>query len=233
MKKGFTYYAIAWAVLLALFNVIAFVSVGWIGREKYTASFWIGYVFITLSFIGQLGCAWFALKESDLQKFFYNVPLITTSYTGLILSFIFGGLCMLISPLPYWVGAILCSALLALNVLAVVKATAVADLVSAVDEKIKVQTFFINSLTVDAECLMAKAKSAEMKAECKKVYEAVRYSDPMSHEALSGIESQLSIQFVKLSEAVASNSVELAMEIAADFMMLLVERNKQCKVMKS
>ena len=168
MKKGFKYYAIAWAVLLALFNIIAFVSVGWIGQEKYTASFWIGYVFITLSFIGQLGCAWFALKESNLQKFFYNVSLITTSYTGLILSFVFGGLCMLISPLPYWVGVIVCSILLALNVLAVVKATAAVDLVSTVDEKIKIQTFFIKSLAVDAECLVAKAKSAEMKAHCKR-----------------------------------------------------------------
>lgn len=232
MKKGFKYYAIAWAVLLALFNIIAFVSVGWIGQEKYTASFWIGYVFITLSFIGQLGCAWFALKESNLQKFFYNVSLITTSYTGLILSFIFGGLCMLISPLPYWVGAILCAALLALNVVAVVKATAAVDLVSAVDDKIKVQTFFIKSLTVDAECLMAKAKSAEVKAECKKVFEAIRYSDPMSHDALSGIESQLSILFAKLSDAVANGSVDAVASIAEDFLILLNERNKKCRLLK-
>lgn len=232
MKKGFKYYAIAWAVLLALFNVIAFVSVGWIGYEKYTASFWIGYVFITLSFIGQLGCAWFALKEDNLQKLFYNVSLITTSYTGLILSFVFGGLCMLISPLPYWVGAILCAALLALNVVAVVKATAAVDLVSAVDEKIKVQTFFIKSLTVDAECLMAKAKSAEVKAECKKVFEAIRYSDPMSHDALSSVEGQITIQFAKLSETVANGSVESVAAVAEDLLILLTERNKKCRLLK-
>lgn len=232
MKKGFRYYAIAWTVLLALFNVIAFVSVGWIGQEKYTISFWIGYVFITLSFVGQLGCAWFAMKESNLQKLFYNISLITTSYTGLILSFVFGGLCMLISPLPYWVGAIVCSILLTLNVLTVVKATAAVDIVSAVDEKIKVQTFFIKSLTVDAECLMAKAKSAEIKAECKKIFEAIRYSDPMSHDALSRIESQLSIQFAKLSEAVANDSEELVTAIVADFLILLAERNKKCKLLK-
>ena len=232
MKKGFKYYAIAWAVLLALFNVIAFVSVGWIGYEKYTASFWIGYVFITLSFVGQLGCAWFALKEENLQKLFYNVSLITTSYTGLILSFVFGGLCMLISPLPYWVGTILCAALLALNVVAVVKATATVDLVSAVDEKIKVQTFFIKSLTVDAECLMAKAKSAEVKAECKKVFEAIRYTDPMSHDALSSVEGQITIQFAKLSEAVENGSAESVAAVAEELLILLTERNKKCRLLK-
>ena len=48
MKKNFKLYVVAWTVLLALFNVIAFVSVGWINQEKYTASFWIGYVLIML-----------------------------------------------------------------------------------------------------------------------------------------------------------------------------------------
>lgn len=30
-----------WAILLALFNVIAFVSAAWIEQGEYTASFWI------------------------------------------------------------------------------------------------------------------------------------------------------------------------------------------------
>lgn len=129
MKKVFKFYSIIWAVLLALFNVISFVSVGWAGISKYTPSFWIGYVFITLSFVGQIVCAYFALKDDDIKKTFYNISLIFTSYTGLILSFIFGGLCMLLSPLPYWVGIILCTIILGFNVIAVVKATAVIDIV--------------------------------------------------------------------------------------------------------
>ena len=67
MKKNFKQYITAWAVLLVLFNVIAFVSVGWINIEKYTPSFWIGYIFITLTFIGQLICAKFAFDEKNNQ----------------------------------------------------------------------------------------------------------------------------------------------------------------------
>ena len=70
MKKVFKFYSIIWAVLLALFNVISFVSVGWAGISKYTPSFWIGYAFITLSFIGQIVCAYFALKDNDIKKTF-------------------------------------------------------------------------------------------------------------------------------------------------------------------
>ena len=101
MKKVFKYYLIAWAVLVALFNVIAFVSVGWTGQAKYTPSFWIGYAAITVAFVGQLICGHFALKDDNAKKVFYNIPLLTASYIGLISSFVVGGLCMLISPLPY------------------------------------------------------------------------------------------------------------------------------------
>lgn len=232
MKKVFKFYSTVWAALLALFNVISFVSVGWAGTPKYTPSFWIGYVFITLSFIGQIVCAYFALKDSDIKKTFYNVSLISTSYTGLILSFVFGGLCMIVSPLPYWVGIILCAIVLAFNIIAVVKAGTVVDLVSEIDDKVKAKTFFIKSLTIDAESLNTRAKNENIKAACKKVYEAVRYSDPMSNGALTSIESDITIKFAKLSEAVISEDSETVVTLADEIIILLGERNKKCKLLK-
>ena len=232
MKRTFKFYSIIWAALFVLFNVISFASVGWTGIEKYTPSFWIGYVFITISFIGQFLCAHVALKDDDIKKTFYNISLITTSYTGLILSFVFGGLCMLISPLPYWVGVILCAIILGINIIAVVKASAAIDIVSGVDQKVKESTLFIKSLTVDAESLVSRAKSEDVKAACKKVYEAVRYSDPMSNSALASVESEITIKFAKLSDAVAADSAESVADIADELIILLGDRNKKCKLLK-
>ncbi|MBO5050482.1 MAG: hypothetical protein J6C41_08680 [Oscillospiraceae bacterium] len=232
MKKRFCIYATAWAVLLALFNVIAFVSPGCIWVEKYDAVFWIGYAFITVTFLGQLACAWYALKEERATKLFYKVSLITTSYTGLIVTFVIGGLCMLISPLPYWIGILVCSIVLATNVLAVIKTAAAIEDVQTIDEKVKVQTGFIKMLAVDAEGLISRAKSETIKAECKKVYESVRYSDPMSQDSLSRIEEQLSEQFAKLSKAIDDDRTDLVLAITADFLALLSERNKKCKLLK-
>lgn len=232
MKKVFKFYFAVWAVLLALFNVIAFVSVGWAGVEKYTPSFWIGYIFVTLSFIGQIVCAYFALKDEDIKKTFYNISLITTSYTGLIVSFIVGGLCMLISPLPYWIAAILCAIVLAFSVMAVVKASAAVEIINDVDKKVKESTLFIKSLTVDAESLLSRTKSKEAKASCKKVYEAARYSDPMSCDALASLESEITIKFAKLSEAVAKNDFEQISTLADELVVLIEDRNRKCKVLK-
>ncbi len=231
MKKRFGLYAIAWTVLLALFNVIAFVSVGWSGQEKYTPSFWIGYVFITVMFVGQLACSFIAFKADSAKKLFYNISLIRTSYIGLIASFIVGGLCMLISALPYWVGIIVCAIVLVANVLSVVKATAAIDEIERVDAKVKAQTFFIKSLTVDAETLMSRAKSDEAKAATKKVYEAIRYSDPMSSEALASVEGQITVTFAKLADAVANETDDIA-TIANEIVILVGDRDKKCKLLK-
>ncbi len=232
MKKRFNLYLGFWGALLVLFNVIAFVSVGWKGYEKYTPSFWIGYVFIMLTFIGQLACTYFAFQADSKEKMFYNISLIRTSYTGLILSFVFGGLCMLISPLPYFVGAILCAILLVLNVMAVIKASASIDEVVRVDNKIKAQTFFIKCLTVDADTLMASAKSDAVKAECKKVYEAIRYSDPMSSDMLASVEGQITVKFTELSVAVKADEADKVAELAGELLILVGDRNKKCKLLK-
>ena len=231
MKKNFKFYIIIWILLLAAFNVIAFVSVGWAGQEKYTAYFWIGYAFISAAFVVNLICSAVAFRAADLRKMFYNISLIKISYIGLILSFIFGGLCMLISPLPYFVGIILCAIILVFNIIAIVKASAAADVISKVDDKVKAQTFFIKSLAVDAETLMAKAKSDEAKAACKKVYEAIRYSDPMSNEQLRAVELQIADKFSELEGAVAGESENLK-AVAEELVILIDNRSRKCKLLK-
>ena len=85
MKKKFGLYSIVWLLCLAVFNVIAFVTPNKIGElSKFSGSFWIGYIFITVAFLGQLVCAFFAFRAKDLKKFFYRLPLISVSYGGLV-----------------------------------------------------------------------------------------------------------------------------------------------------
>ena len=232
MKNGFKFYALIWLALVVVFNVIAFVSVGWIGYEKYTSSFWIGYIFIMVAFVGQLICSYVALKETDINKTFYNISLVKTSFTGLIVSFVFGGMCMLISPLPYWVGILLCAIVLVLNILSVIKAFTAAKIVAVIDDEVKIETLFVKTLTVDAESLLYRAKSEVVKNECKKVYEAARYSDPMSNNALASVESKITAKFVEFSDSVISDNYEEASAFANELAVLIGERNRKCKLLK-
>lgn len=232
MNKKFKYYALIWAILLAVFNVICFITPDeTAGMSKFGGAFWAGYIFITIAFIGQLVCAYIALKTDDKTKLFYNIPIIRVSYTGLILTLVFGALCMAIPNLPNWVGIIVCVLVLAFTAIAVIKAKAASDVVENIDKKVKAQTLFVKSITVDAESLLARAATPEAKDACKKVFEAVRYSDPMSNDALAGVESQITLKFNELSEAV-SGGADNVKNIADELVILIGDRNKKCKLLK-
>ena len=94
------------------------------------------------------------------------------------------------------------------------KATAAIDEIERIESKVKTQTFFIKSLTIDADTLKASAKSEAVKAECRKVYEAIRYSDPMSNDALASVESQITVKFAALSDVVQANDPAAVAELA-------------------
>lgn len=233
MKKGFKYYLSIWVILLAVFNVAVFVSPGEAGGySKFGGAFWVGYMFITLAFIGQLICAYFAFKADNTKKFFYNVPLIRISRTGLVLTAIFGTLCMAIPNLPNWIGIIICLAVLAFTAISVIKATAAGDIVSEIDKKIESKTSFVKALTADVEALMSAAKTPELKAEVKKVYEAIRYSDPMSNAALEEINEQIQNQFSVFADAVKAEDFDLASSYSDELIILIDNRNKKCKLLK-
>ncbi len=66
----------------------------------------------------------------------------------------------------------------------------------------------------------------------KKVYEAVRYSDPMSSEALSVAEAGITAKFDELTAAVTAADDAKISEIADEVVLLVKERNNKCKVLK-
>lgn len=232
MKKNFKFYVLGWAGLLGLFNLLAFIIPAWPTLEKFTPSFWIGWGVTIGAFFGQLICAWIAFKEESIQKTFYNLSLFSISYAGLISMFVVAMICIIVTPLPYWIAAIGCAIVLVVNIIAILKAKAAVNIVASVDEKVKVQTFFIKSLTVDANTLMAMAKSDIAKAECKKVYEAIRYSDPMSNDALASVEGQITVKFAELSEAVKADNIDVVLEATKEILVFVKDRNNKCKLLK-
>lgn len=233
MKKYFKYYGICWAIALVVFNVITFVVASeTVGLSSVGSSFWVGYAFITIAFIGNLICSLLFFKEENKSKVFLNIPIINLAYSALIVSLIVGAVVMAVPQIPYWIGVIVDVFVLAFYAIAIVKASAAADIVNDVEQKVKVQTFFIKSLIVDANSLMARANSDEMKAETKKVYEAIRYSDPMSNNALANIENQIQNEFNAFADAVKKNDIDLAKSSANELVVLINDRNKKCKLLK-
>lgn len=233
MKSKFKYYLIIWTLIVIAFNVIVFVVPRTIaGVDRFTGSFWVGYVFIMIMLVAQLGIGWLTFKEDNLTKLFYNISLIRISFIGMIAMGIVGMICMLIPILPVWVGIIICLLVLIFNAIALSSAHAAISTVEEIDKKIKGKTFFIKSLTVDVEMLKEKTSIPEIANELKSLYDAVRYSDPMSDDALASIESQITLLMSELSDAVEKADIDAVKSNVKNITVLLSERNKKCKLLK-
>lgn len=233
MKKYFKYYVICWVITLAMFNVVVFVIAGnTIGHANAGALFWIAYAFITLVFCGNLGCSAVFFKEENRDKTFLKLSVIYYAFCALIASLIVGVVAMAIPVIPYWIGIIVDVLVLVFYTTAITKAVAAADIINTVEQKVSEKTTYIRTLTVDAESLVSDAKLDETKKLAKNVYEAIRFSDPMSTPQLNEIETRIGNEFAAFSEAVKNDDFDLATTSSEELISLVNERNNKCVKIK-
>ena len=233
MNKGFRAYLIVWVILLAVFQVICFVTPNRLaGYTKLDATFWIAWALITLAFVGQLVCAWFTFKAENLRRLFYNMPLLTISYTALVLMLICGAIAVAIPNLPAWVGAVICLVILGFTAVAVIKASAAAEIVERVDGRIVRKLDFMKMLSAEADSYLTHPENPEIGSVFKKVREAIRYSDPMSSENLADIEDRIRNGMETLKDRINSGDSEAVIQSGEELLQLIEERNKLCKLSK-
>ena len=232
MNKNFKFYTVIWAALVALYNVIVFLvrPILPLVSVAYNAGFWIAWGITIAAFICNLICAYAALHGDNLEKTFYRIPLVSMSYTCLISMLVISGALMLIPNCPAWIAAVVCVAVFLLQVISLVKSEWAAETVEATEQKVKERTSFIRSITTEAQKLMISAQTDEAKASCRKVFEALRYSDPMSNEELEEVETEIKQKFEMLSEKVGAG--EDVTSFTDELMELIGDRNRKCKSTK-
>ena len=104
------------------------------------------------------------------------------------------------------------------------------DIIEDIDEKGS-NTSFIRNMTNEAELLWNTTQNDTYKSELKKVYEALRYSDPVSNEQLSSIEHEIEMSFNQLKNTI-SNDDEDIISVSKTLLSLIEERNLKCKMSK-
>ena len=234
MKKNFKYFGIVWLVGFVLFNAITFLIPNEVfGITRFDkAGFWFAYALITVAFIAQLITAYIFVKDDSAEKTFLHIPLLRTGYAAVIVSAIVGLIFMIFPVFPAWIGAIVCLLVAGYFTIACVNAGAAANVVVQVGQKVKEKTQFMKLAVAEATNIMARATTEEVKAETKKVYEALRYSDYMSNSALEDLESAIDEQLKALKLAVAASNAEEIKGIVKELLFTIQERNIKCKLLK-
>ena len=191
--------------------------------------FWVAFVLTIFSFVAQLACAFLALAR---ERSFVGIPLFYTSLGTLVATVVICEICMILYKWLSWFGIIVCILTVGFSLIAVLKSNAAATAIEAVDKKVKAKTMYIKMLTADAQTTVTKTENEEIKAIAKKVYENVRFSDPMSDSALSMVEEKITEKFAEYDKAVQDGNLDAVKETSAALNTLIAERNAKCKMLK-
>ena len=199
---------------------------------RYTVSFYtavaiavLGYIFAVISTL--IGFK----KQQNADGTFYGIPFLYSGTATYIILLILS-VAALFSNLNPVIQCVVALIVFAPALVKLLKNSAARELVTERGEQIKEQTFFIKSLTIDAQSLANSAKTDEMKTLANNVYETVRYSDPMSNPQLETIENEIGTKFNQFSAAVKSDNVALAKSTADELVTFIKDRNNKCKLLK-
>lgn len=219
-NKGMAY--IVLAITFALLNVIAFA----IPTAK-TATFWIAYVFTAVAFALQIGIWNLAFKGTDtLKSKFLGIPLISVGITYLIIQIIAFAIFMAFPIAPSWIAIIVCALILGISAICLIGTETGREEVNRIEEKVEKKVFYIKSLQIDIEMLASAETDADTKAALAKLAEKIRFSDPMSSEALADLEAEI------INKAKELKTAENKSAIITDLNSLITERNGKIKLLK-
>ncbi len=229
MKKNMIRGWVILAILLIAYNLILFVA-----PFLKTADFWISYVFTMLAFLIAAFTIYIAfIKKPDAKSRFYGFPIarigIVYLSAQLVVSFI---LILLGKFIPFWITLIIYIVGLVITVLGLVSTEAVVEEIQLQDDSLKAKVDFMRSLQSQVSHMTMQCNDPDTLKHLQNFAEDLRYSDPISSEALSEIESKLSIAITNLQNAVDNGYWPAVNQSIQKATALLAERNRLCKLNK-
>lgn len=226
MKKDTIRGIIALTVVLALYILIAFLI-----PFIHTATFWVSFMFTLIAFCVVAASIYIAfVKNPDAKSRFYGFPIaklgVIYGVVQLIAGFIFMALGVWI---PVWVAVLVYAIALGSVAIGLISADAVREEIQRQDVKLKKDVSFMRNLQSKV-CQMATQCDAP---ELKKFAEDIRYSDPVSSDALGDIEQELAAAVEELQAAVVDGDSESVAQLCRKASAVLSERNRLCKLGKN
>lgn len=222
MKKNSTKGYVILGIIFALISIIAFVV-----PTMKTATFWIAYVFTTIAIVAQIVIWKNALgKEDTLKSKFLGLPVVYVGVVYLSVQIVAFAVFVAVPVLPIWSAIVACVAILGFSVIFMIAGEAGRGEIERVEVKVQKKVFFIKELQADVELLIDREADAEIKTALQQLAEKIRFSDPMSNNTLAEIENKIA---AKVSELKTESD---KMPIIHELDLLLVERNKKCKILK-
>ena len=223
---------------IIIFSFILFAIVGLVvcftagGERLEQPAFWLSFVIsVPLNFIalGAFACWGFSKSGTDYMRLpvaFY----LSSGFTALTLLV---GIIFMYAPVKQAIWPLIVFGII---ILAYAAATTFSIIgigyMESTEKEIKEKRLFIKMLEADVRDCLAKAATPEVREALEVFAENVKFSDPMSHASLAGVENTLSSLVAEISADLTVDSEADVLAKVARAEALLSNRNNRCLMLK-
>jgi len=228
MKKDTKQVLIIGVAAFVFYNVAAFV----IPCLK-TPVFWISWVFTLMAF-AVAGYAVYTslIQKTDVKSRFYGFPIARIGVIYLVAQALVGGVFMSFgNVIAWWLAVVVFAAGFAVAVIGLVSADAVVDQIQEMDDKLKRDVSVMRALQSKVGAMTAGCEGEAAEA-VRAFADELRYSDPVSNEAIADADAELAAVIDELQAAVAGGNADDVKALCRKATVVLAERNRLCKLNK-
>lgn len=226
-KKTSIMTALIYAIVFAIFNLLAFVIF-----ENRNNVFWVSYAFMCIAFVVQIASIILAFKSPDTESVFMGIPLASLSVYYFFAAIFAGAVFMVFQVASIKLAVVIQVLILAAYAVVAILALMARDVVQSVNDDVKEKVEAIKTLNVDVDILIPQVSDPSVKKALKKLSETVKYSDPISNDAVADIEEQIMQYMNTLRVYIENNSNAEAVSACKDIEVLFLQRNSLLKATK-
>lgn len=216
-----------YVILLGVFNLLVFTIF-----KTHTSVFWLSYVFMTLAFVVQIVSMFLSFKTADVETAFFGIPLASFSIYYLCAALIVGAIFMAFQNVGFTLAIVIQVLILAAFLVVAIISLLARDTVQAIGENVKQNVTNHKSILVDVEMLESSCADPELKQALAKLVDTVKYSDPMTTEAIELVEQRIMRKLSELRVSMDNDQIVDALNACKALELLYVERNKKLALSK-
>lgn len=209
-------------VVFLVYNLFVFLFL-----NPVSSVFWISYGFMILAFILQIVGMYLSFKDFSVQAVFFGIPLAQFTlfyfFAELFMSLVF----MIFQYITWKIPVFLQILLLAIYSVVAILSVFARDSAVASSNEVKQKATAMRMNTVDIEMLRDAATDPELKTQLRRLAEAVKYSDPMTTEAVAEVDARIRQETFALQTYCEDGDVENAKASCTQLQRMYVERNKK------
>ena len=230
MNKNAIRWWVVLGVVLVVYNVLAFAL-----PFPKKAVFAVSYLFTMIAILAQIYVIRTAFYRGEgVKSKFYGFPIAKLGVIYLAVQLIVGLVFMALGLIvPVWLPLALYVVLLGVAAAGFVAADAARDEVVRQEVKLEKDVSRMREFQAKGRALVALNQVPEAARPLEKLAEDLRFSDPVSSEALTEIEDQLAECLAQLQEAVSAQKTEQILSVCQEAERNLAERNQLCKLNKA